>query len=132
SSDVCSSDLAHEIKNPLGPIKGYTQMMRERLEKMDGNEFPHRASFLRQLAIISEEVENIDRKVRQMLDIARKPELTVAPEDINQIVERAALLLRLEAETMNRETPGDRQTEIFEDLDSTLPKVECSRPRIEE
>ncbi len=123
--------IAHEIKNPLGPIKGYTQMMREKLDQME--DFPQRATFLRHLSIISEEVETIDSKVRHLLDLARKPDLTTKPEDINKIVERAAILLRLEAETVvqgqNRTGPA---LTIHEDLDSKLPIVFCNRPRIEE
>lgn len=124
--------IAHEIKNPLGPIKGYTEIMRERLESMTEEEFPQRRAFLRQLSIIAEEVEAIDGKVRHLLDIARKPELTVSEEDINALVERAALLLRLEAETLNREHPMQQPLSIVEDLDASLPAVGCNRPRLEE
>ncbi|MBI5153713.1 hypothetical protein HZA57_00615 [Candidatus Poribacteria bacterium] len=123
--------IAHEIKNPLGPIKGYTQMMREKLEHMD--DFPQRESFLRNLGIISEEVENIDRRVRTLLDMARKPDLTVQPEDVNKIVERAAILLRLEIEAAR--DPGEEgitNIRVKEDLDPELPAVPLDRPRIEE
>ncbi|MCC5874920.1 MAG: hypothetical protein JJU11_01750, partial [Candidatus Sumerlaeia bacterium] len=48
-----SARVAHEIKNPLGPIKGYTQMMREKL--MEPGDFPHREKFLQYLEVIAEE-----------------------------------------------------------------------------
>ncbi len=123
--------IAHEIKNPLGPIKGYTQMMREKLQNMD--DFPERESFLRKLAIVSEEVESIDGRVRHLLDIARKPAVEMQREDVNKIVNRAATLLRLEAETLQ----GDRLVReelvfIEEDLAPSLPDVVCSRTLIEE
>jgi len=123
--------IAHEIKNPLGPIKGYTQMMREKLDRME--DFPERESFLRKLSIISEEVESIDGRVRHLLDLARKPAVRMKEEDINKIVNRAATLLRLEAETLQ----GDRLVReelvfVEEDLAPALPHVVCSRPLIEE
>ncbi|MDK2971921.1 MAG: hypothetical protein PWP23_1676 [Candidatus Sumerlaeota bacterium] len=123
--------IAHEIKNPLGPIKGYTQMMREQLEQMD--EFPQRPKFLRHLSIISEEVENIDRKVRMLLNMARQPALTVEPEDLNRLAERAATLLRLEVDTMAGED-GMRphSITIHERLAPNLPLVRCNRARVEE
>lgn len=120
--------IAHEIKNPLGPIKGYTQMMREKLSAMD--DLPQREAFLRHLAVIGEEVENIDRKVHHLLDLSRKPDMTVAEEDLNRIVERAATLLRLESETAGG-TPGSR-VRVVEDLAPDLPPVVCNRSRIEE
>lgn len=86
--------VAHEIKNPLGPIKGYTQMMREKLE--DDTEFRHREAFLRHLEVIAEEVESIDRRVRQFLDSARQTQILVEPTDINKIVDRCGRLLMLE------------------------------------
>ncbi|MCB2154629.1 hypothetical protein KQI84_07055 [bacterium] len=123
--------IAHEIKNPLGPIKGYTQMMRERIEKMD--EFPQRDSFLRHLGIISEEVDSLDKKVRHLLGLARKPDVRLEEEDLNPMVERAAILLRLESEVTRGE--GDETAgmlDVIEDLESELPHVHCDRARIEE
>lgn len=123
--------IAHEIKNPLGPIKGYAQMMLEKIERTP--DFPHRASFTRQLAIISEEVDTIDRKVRQLLDMVRTPDTARRREDINRLVERAAILLRLEVEATNTE-PGGRtsQVRIHDDLETGLPLVACMVPRLEE
>ncbi|MBX3728552.1 MAG: hypothetical protein KF858_05155 [Candidatus Sumerlaeia bacterium] len=123
--------IAHEIKNPLGPIKGYTQMMREQLERMD--DFPQRTRFLRHLEIIAEEVETIDRKVRHLLDMSRQPALTVEAEDINRMVARAATLLRLEAESLGTEDgPAPHAIRVREMLDPALPLVPCNRPRLEE
>lgn len=123
--------IAHEIKNPLGPIKGYAQMMLEKIDRTP--DFPHRATFVRQLTVISEEVDTIDRKVRQLLDMVRTPDTARRREDINRMVERAAILLRLEIEATNTE-PGGRMTQvrIEDDLEPGLPLVACMTPRLEE
>lgn len=126
-----AAQIAHEIKNPLGPIKGYTEMMRARINKTP--DFPHRETFLRQLSIIHEEVDAIDGKVRQLLDLSRKPEITFQLEDINKIVERAATLLRLESDTLSFDNPkAPQNVRVLVDTDPTLPTVTCSRMYIEE
>ncbi len=123
--------IAHEIKNPLGPIKGYAQLMREKLDRME--DFPERESFLRKLAIISEEVESIDGRVRHLLDLARKPAVKMQRESINKIVNRAATLLRLEAESLQADRiVREELIYIDEDLAASLPDVICSRPLVEE
>jgi signal transduction histidine kinase len=123
--------IAHEIKNPLGPIKGYTQMMMEKLES--NPDFPQRESFQRHLEIIAQEVETIDRKVRTLLGMARQTDLVLAPVNLNDIADRAAMLLRLEAEALAGDPSDKRRTvRIFDDLDSALPPVPCNRQRIEE
>jgi signal transduction histidine kinase len=123
--------IAHEIKNPLGPIKGYTQMMLEKLDKCEG--FPQRENFTRHLSIIAQEVENIDRKVRMLLGMARQSDLVLAPVNLNDIADRAAMLLRLEAEALAGDPGEQRHTiRIFDDFDSALPPVPCNRARIEE
>jgi signal transduction histidine kinase len=123
--------IAHEIKNPLGPIKGYTQMMLEKLENTD--DFKQRDAFVRNLTIISQEVEAIDRKVRLLLGMARQADVILAPVNLNDIADRAAMLLRLEAEALAGD-PGEqrRSIRIFDDFDSALPPVPCNRSRIEE
>ncbi|MEQ8818638.1 MAG: ATP-binding protein [Sumerlaeia bacterium] len=121
--------IAHEIKNPLGPIKGYTEMMRDKLDDMSDEDFPHRTRFLRHLEIISEEVEAIDRKVRQLLNMAKKPAVTFEPEDINAMVERAATLLRFESEGADSDT-GAPVVRTY--LAPHLPDVLICRERVEE
>ncbi len=89
-----SSRMAHEIKNPLGPIRGYTQMMREKLN--DDQQFKHRDRFLDYLDIIQEEVESIDRRVRDFLESSREPTLVIEETDVNAIIERCAKVMALE------------------------------------
>lgn len=126
-----AAQIAHEIKNPLGPIKGYTQMMRSKLE--GSPQFPDRDLFLSQLEVIVEEVENIDRKIHHLLDFSKRHDLKVEEQDINKVVERAATLLRLEAEALEEESARQGgHIMIQENLTKDLPLVEFNRGRIEE
>jgi signal transduction histidine kinase len=106
-------------------------MMLEKLENAD--DFKQRDAFVRNLTIISQEVEAIDRKVRLLLGMARQADVILAPVNLNDIADRAAMLLRLEAEALAGD-PGEqrRSIRIFDDFDAALPMVPCNRSRIEE
>jgi len=122
--------VAHEIKNPLGPIKGYSQIMREKLEGTP--EFVHRDAFLRHLNIITEEVENIDRRVRELLDSARLPQLAVDEVDVNRLVERCATILAMEAAASTEFEEPRRPTRVELRLDAALPVITADPARLEE
>ena len=63
-----AASVAHEIKNPLAPIRGYAQMLEARVEGVAPEE---RALFAKGLRIIREEVDRIDARVAELLDLAR-------------------------------------------------------------
>lgn len=122
--------VAHEIKNPLGPIRGYAQMMREKVEREPN--FAHRDTFLEYLEVISEEVENIDRRVRSFLDTARQTQLLLEPVDLNRMVERCARVLRLEL-SAGRDIARDMlPIQIEVNLAPDLEPIQADRERIEE
>ena len=122
--------VAHEIKNPLGPIKGYTQMMRERLEADE--EFRHRDEFLRYLGVISEEVENIDRRVRQFLNVSRQPQLSIEAVNINRIVDRCGRILNLEIAAAGEPPTGYTPVAVRVQLDENVTEIEADASRMEE
>ncbi|MFO0651544.1 MAG: ATP-binding protein [Polyangiales bacterium] len=80
-----AAGLAHEIRNPLGAIKGAAQMM-------DGN--PDEPAHKELLGIIQEEVERLNNVVGSFLDYARPYRGNPVALDVTQAVERTAQLLR--------------------------------------
>jgi signal transduction histidine kinase len=66
-----AAQIAHEIKNPLAPIRGYAQLLAERLEAVEASE---REVFERGLAVIREEAERIERRVAKLLSLVRLDE----------------------------------------------------------
>jgi signal transduction histidine kinase len=77
-----SAGLAHEIRNPLGVIKGSADML---TRKVAGSE-----PLVGELAgYISSEVNRINTLVVRFLDFARPSKLELRPERIPEIVERA-------------------------------------------
>ncbi|MFZ3200260.1 MAG: ATP-binding protein [Candidatus Acidiferrales bacterium] len=77
-----SAGLAHEIRNPLGVIKGSAEMLSQRLRDSQPLEC--------ELAgYISSEVNRLNALVARFLDFARPQNLDLHPQKIAEIVDRA-------------------------------------------
>jgi two-component system sensor histidine kinase HydH len=83
-----AAGLAHEVKNPLGAIKGAAQL----LEELDGAP-PGDPSTREFIGIILEEVDRLDRVVGSFLDYARPTAGNPVPLDINAAVRRTIQIL---------------------------------------
>ncbi|GMV40881.1 MAG: hypothetical protein AMXMBFR64_25970 [Myxococcales bacterium] len=82
-----SAGLAHEIRNPLGAIKGAAQLLVEGPET--SGEF---------VDIIVEEVDRLDGVVRRFLDYARPHAPLFASHDVGEVVRRSVQVLRARRE----------------------------------
>ena len=72
--------LAHEIRNPLGSIKGAAQVLRSEAESAEQRNL---------LDVITEEVNRLNRVVTQFLDYARPYTPDLKPRSINAVIEKA-------------------------------------------
>ncbi len=86
-----AAGLAHEIKNPLGAIKGAAQLLGEDHE---GNTLD--AGAREWVTIILEEVERLNRVVGNVLDYARPSQGNPGVVNANSVVERTLQLLSVE------------------------------------
>ncbi|MCC6645015.1 MAG: GAF domain-containing protein [Polyangiaceae bacterium] len=86
-----AAGLAHEIKNPLGSIKGAAQLLAE--PGPGGAVDPASREFV---GIILEEVDRLDRVVRSVLDYARPTGAAPTPVDVNAVVQRTLRVLSAE------------------------------------
>jgi two-component system, NtrC family, sensor histidine kinase HydH len=77
-----TAGLAHEIRNPLGIIKGSAEMLNQKLE----NTNPLAAELA---GYISSEVNRLSALVSRFLDFARPLQATCHQEDVAESVERA-------------------------------------------
>ncbi len=102
-----AAGLAHEVKNPLGAIKGAAQLLHEPVG--DGGD-PVQAEFLE---IIIEEVDRLDRVVGSVLDYARPPAGDAGVVDLNAVVRR----------TMQVLAPERNDCTFSEELAEELPLV---------
>jgi two-component system sensor histidine kinase HydH len=82
-----SAGLAHEIRNPLGVIKGSAEMLNKKLQATD--------TVTSELAgYISSEVNRLNTIVTRFLDFARPHELDLHPQEIPGLVDRALKAVR--------------------------------------
>jgi signal transduction histidine kinase len=84
-----AAGLAHEIKNPLGAIKGAAQLLSDPPPDAPPLDPPTREF----IGIILEEVDRLDRVVGSVLDYARPAAGSSTPVDINGIVRRTTQIM---------------------------------------
>ena len=101
-----AAGLAHEIRNPLGAIKGAAQLLHPSGDVSEASEF---------LGIIIEEANRLNRVVSQFLDYARPHRAELQPLDLNEVVRRTVQLLP--------PVPDGPPIEVQLQLDDTLPRV---------
>lgn len=105
-----AAGLAHEVKNPLGAIKGAAQL----LEDVDASaeDEPTSREFV---GIIIEEVDRLDRVVGSFLDYARPHAGNPIPLDINAAVRRTVQILSSQI--------ADGTVDLILDLIEPLPRA---------
>src|SRR5262249_32114331 len=107
-----AAGLAHEIRNPLGAIKGAAQLLADPASPDTALDAASREF----LGIILEEVDRLDRVVGSVLDLARPHEGgAVPPTDVNAVVRRTLQILSAE--------PGSEELHFEVTLDPSLPRV---------
>ncbi len=90
-----TSGAAHEIKNPLNSIALHLEVLKQKLED-DG-------TGAEEIAVISREIQRLDRVVKSFLDFTRPVELQLAEFDLAVLVKELADLVRLDAKTQGIE-----------------------------
>lgn len=95
--------LAHEIKNPLGGLRGAAQLLEREL---------HDESLTEYTQIIIEEADRLQNLVNNMLGPNRVPEMKQV--NIHQILERVCNLVKVEA---------GAGLSIFKDYDPSIPPI---------
>jgi len=113
-----AAGLAHEIRNPLGSIKGAAQyLLPEGVELGAAKEF---------LSIIVDEVNRLNRVVSQFLDYARPYRGEQAPLDVNDVVRKTAQLLQQECES----PAAAGRFEVGLNLSDDLPPVRADAEQL--
>jgi signal transduction histidine kinase len=105
--------LAHEIRNPLGSIKGAAQVLRSEAESAEQRNL---------LDVITEEVDRLNRVVTQFLDYARPYQPDLQPRSINAVIEK--VLTVVEANSISS------RIEIQWELHPHLPPVPMDQEQI--
>lgn len=78
SLGIMAASLAHEIRNPLGSMKGLTQLVQEELPQ------DHQAQ--KNLSTVVNEAERLERLVSDLLDFARPKEPQISAFSLNDLI----------------------------------------------
>lgn len=109
-----AAGLAHEIRNPLGGIKGAAQLLRRSLEGP--------AQLGEYTDIMIREVDRVNQLIEQLLDLSRPAQLTLVPVNIHEILDDVLLL---EGETVSSGIIAVRKN-----FDPSLPPIRGDRGRL--
>ena len=109
-----AAGLAHEVRNPLGGIKGAAQLLRR---SVDGD-----ASVREFTDIMIREVDRVNQLIEQLLDLSRPSDLELIPVNIHEILEDVLLL--------ESQAVGDKDLQIKKWFDPSLPPIRGDRARL--
>ncbi|HEV8471160.1 MAG TPA: ATP-binding protein [Methylomirabilota bacterium] len=99
--------LAHEIRNPLGAIRGAVQLLSREL----GDE----SRLQEYTAVLLTEVDRVNRIIEMLLDLARPAPIRAVPLNLHQLLERVALL--------TEEGARERRITLTRRYDPSLPPI---------
>lgn len=106
--------LAHEVRTPLGSLKGFTQLLAEDLSEDDRKR--------QYTEIIIKEIDRLNKVVEELLSFAQPTAADFEARDINEIVRDALVLVQASF--------NSKAVEVVERYDPTLPKVVVERNRL--
>jgi len=113
--DSLAAGIAHEIRNPLGGIRGAAQLLQRESTEADRCE-------LTEMIVL--ETDRIDRIVEQLMELTRPRRLERSAVDINRLVHDEVALLRAQF--------GQQDVDWQLDLDPSLPSIEGDQLRLRE
>ncbi|NOY53119.1 MAG: PAS domain-containing protein [Deltaproteobacteria bacterium] len=107
SLGVLAAGMAHEIKNPLGGIRGAAQLLREELSS--------ESSCIEYTDVMIREVDRLNKIVEGLLDFSRPAPLHLRAMNVHQVLDHVAELVKMEY--------GGRSISIVREYDPSLPEI---------
>ncbi|HIJ81577.1 MAG TPA: PAS domain S-box protein [Desulfuromonadales bacterium] len=102
-----AAGLAHEIKNPLGGIKGAAQLLER--------EFEPGSDMLDYTRVMIRETERIDHIIRELLELASPRGLKLTPVNLHRVLGDIMLL--------QKQSVSDRQIAFTKHFDPSIPDI---------
>ncbi|MBI3830752.1 MAG: FHA domain-containing protein [Planctomycetes bacterium] len=131
-----AAGVAHEIRNPLNSIRGFTQLIQEAVSKPE----LQLEKYAEYTQIVLEEVDRMNRIVQDLLDFSRQRELTLIPVRLDQLLTELtremehdfkAAQVSLKLDLPKEPLPGvlgnaDKLRQVFRNI--ILNAVQASKP----
>lgn len=102
-----AAGLAHEVKNPLGGIKGAAQLLER--------EFKPDSEMLEYTRVVIRETERIDHIIRELLELASPRALKLAPVNLHKVLGDILLL--------QKQAVADRKITFIQHFDPSIPDI---------
>ena len=102
-----AAGLAHEVKNPLGGIKGAAQLLER--------EFEPESEMLEYTQVMIRETERIDHIIRELLELASPRALKLAPVNLHMILSDILLL--------QKQAAAGREIAFIQHFDPSIPDI---------
>ncbi|MFQ5849686.1 MAG: nitrogen regulation protein NR(II) [Candidatus Binatia bacterium] len=109
-----AAGLAHEIKNPLGGIRGAAQLLRR--------EVARDPSLVECTDIMIREADRINQLMEQLLDLSHPPKLNLNALNIHELLDHVL--------SLERQAILDRNVAVRKDFDPSLPPIRGDRPQL--
>ncbi len=109
-----AAGLAHEIKNPLGGIKGAAQLLRR---EASGD-----PSIAQYTDIMIREVDRVNLLIEQLLDLSRPAKLNLLSLNIHELLDDVLLL--------ERQSLQEQQVAVKKNYDPSLPPIRGDRGQL--
>lgn len=109
-----AAGLAHEIRNPLGGIKGAAQLLKRSLDRD--------SSLLEFANIMIREVDRVDKLIEQLLDLSRPAKLELEPVNIHEVLDDVLLLETQAADELS--------ITVKKRFDPSLPPIRGDRAQL--
>ena len=113
---LLAAEVAHEIRNPLTVMK----MLYHSLDL----KFPESDPRARDIAMLGEKMNHLNKIVEQILDFARNAEPKMGLVDVNKLIDDLALLTRHKLKNLN--------VELVRKLDPSLPPLTADSVQLEQ
>ena len=99
--------VAHEVRNPMSSIRSCAQRIHKAVEEADPNK--------KYTNYIMQEVDRLERIVKDMLTVTRQPKPNLVEENVNRVIEE--ILLHMDDEITNSGAV------LVKELDANLPAI---------
>ncbi|UCD11446.1 MAG: PAS domain-containing protein [Nitrospinaceae bacterium] len=115
TAETLALRMAHEIRNPLGGIRGAAQLLGQELTDFDQREY---------LDVVIAEVDRINRMVEQMMQLTRPAGATFKETNIHKVLTDIILL--------EKDDLARRKNRVEQVYDPSLPPIEADQDQLKQ